>query len=474
MEKENVEKNPQTLANKLPKVHPELNLEKWSIWRPSKSPGKDLKRQEFEREASLPDGSKLNSKVQIGFTDRGVLTTEDRKLYYALIKIWEDKGRPCGQIAISLRRLAKELHKRWGTNVNDSLTQSLLRLRFTPFTWENSYFNAETKQTEHLLTAFTILADLKISRKSLDGHKTKEAGFFRFNDHILNNLLNNYTKPLYLATLLKFKNEIAQLIYAHVDLIMADKTYYVRRSELLFQDLGLNAKTYRKPSVRREKLEKAMKELQGVPLTTGVLKQVSIEHTKDTKDYKVIFIKQQGADQNGAPIKKPTIDPRAKELVNTFHRRLSRPDHNPSQRELQQATSLLAQYDQDQVTFIIEYALREAPKTNFRMKTFGAILQYQEEAINAYGRQHHQQELFETEHLDLERQAQEMVDQEHSDLETWYAALSDAEQKKVDQRIKQKIKRMKLSEEDELYGALTAQARYQVLAEEQPHISPGD
>ncbi|MBD3326923.1 hypothetical protein GF339_20225, partial [candidate division KSB3 bacterium] len=108
----------------LQKTHPELNLEKWSIWRPSKSPNKELRVQILERTATLQDGSKLNSKVEVGFTNKGVLTTEDRKTYYALIKIWEDKGRPIAQVSISLRHLARVLNKKWGTNVIEALTQS--------------------------------------------------------------------------------------------------------------------------------------------------------------------------------------------------------------------------------------------------------------------------------------------------------------------------------------------------------------
>ena len=107
------------------------------------------------------------------------------------------------------------------------------------------------------------------------------------------------------------------------------------------------------------------------------------------------------------------------------------------------------------------------------MRAFGAVLQYQEEAMSIYTQQEQQQELFKTKHQEPEHQAQKMVDQEHAELETWYATLSDGQQKKVDQRITQKIKQMKISKEDELFSALTAQARYQVLAELKPRMQPG-
>lgn len=409
------------------KIHPELNLEKWSLWRPSKSPNKTLTPRILERELFLADGSKLTSKVQVGFTEYGTLTTEDRKTYYALIKIWEDKGRPHGQVSISLRRLAKVLDKKWGTNVIDALTQSLLRLRVTPFTWEDSYYNADTKETEHLLTAFNILSELKIIKKKRDGHTTKEEGFFRFNAYILCNLQKNYTKPLYLSTLLKFHTEIAQLLYIYLDLIMANKCHYERKSAGLFQDLGLEAKTYRKPSVRKQKLEKALKELQGVPLTTGILTEARSEQAKDDKDFKIVFKKRScrpledgdaGTVSQNSQTDPENSQPKAADFVNCFHQQLGRPEHQPSSTELDRALTLLAKYDEEQVMYIIDYAIREAQKTDFLMRSFGAILQYQDEAIQAYmhQKQQHERSAARQQHLEHPEQ-QEDAEQASKQLE---------------------------------------------------------
>src|SRR5919109_3914829 len=78
------------------KIRPDLNLEKWSIWQPSKSKTKPRERI-IRREIVLPDGREVSAEVEVGFTNKGVLTTEDQKTFYALIKIWEDKGRPTEQ-----------------------------------------------------------------------------------------------------------------------------------------------------------------------------------------------------------------------------------------------------------------------------------------------------------------------------------------------------------------------------------------
>ena len=90
------------------KIRPDLNLEKWSIWQPSKSKTKPRARI-FRREIVLPDGRKVSAEVEVGFTQKGMLTTEDQKTFYALIKIWEEKGKPTEQTFYSSRGLARIL-----------------------------------------------------------------------------------------------------------------------------------------------------------------------------------------------------------------------------------------------------------------------------------------------------------------------------------------------------------------------------
>src|SRR5262245_20721281 len=76
------------------RIRPELNLEKWSIWQPSKSKNKSAPQaRTIRRETTLRNGVKVLAEVEVGYTQRGVLTTEDQRTYYALIKQWEDTGR---------------------------------------------------------------------------------------------------------------------------------------------------------------------------------------------------------------------------------------------------------------------------------------------------------------------------------------------------------------------------------------------
>ncbi len=272
------------------KIRAELNIEKWpAIWRPASSNSKTTVRV-LERELKDPEGNLTRSRVEVGFTQWGTLTTEEQKMFYALVKQWEDSGKPEAQVFFSDRTLQRLLKKKWGTNVIEAITKALRKLRATPIEWTNSY-HSKTEEGVVLKDRkiFNILSELRIVEREVDGSTNKALGYFKFDDQILQNLLNNYTKPLLLDTILGIQSEIGQLLYVHVDLMLARKDFYERRSKELFQDLGLTNPEYERQYERKRKLEKALAELVGLPLSTGILKIARVEKTNDKQDYKVVF-----------------------------------------------------------------------------------------------------------------------------------------------------------------------------------------
>src|SRR5436305_5521931 len=133
---------------------------------------------------------------------------------------------------------------------------------------------------------------------------------FKFDDHVLANLQLNYTKPVCIEEFFKLKSEIAQLIYSHIDLMLFDKNRYERRSKELFDDLGLRNTEYGHMYERKRAIEKALKELGGIRLSSGVLRSATIERTADGKDYKVSFSKVATAvPDGGLSVKLPEMAP---------------------------------------------------------------------------------------------------------------------------------------------------------------------
>ena len=385
------------------KIRPDLNLEKWSIWQPSKSKTKPRERI-FRREIVLPDGKKVSAEVEVGFTQKGMLTTEDQKTFYALIKIWEDKGKPTEQTFYSSRGLARVLKKGWGTNVIESTDQSLLRLRMTPLIWRNSYHDSARKDMIEQLDPFNILSDLKIIRRKSDGHITTEYGYFKFNDFILNNLLHHFTKPVLLDVVLGFKTELAQILYTHLDLIMARRDHYERRTKELFADLGLEGESYKHPSKRRQALLNPLKELKGIRLTTGVISTATLERTKDDSDFKLIVRKSarmsvpvaahlHDASNAGGETASDTqqtataneLTSQAKKLVAYFFKRFHNVETSyPNSKAINQAISLITRCGIDQARHVIDFAHNVAQETNFKIQTFGGIMDYTSRALADY------------------------------------------------------------------------------------------
>ena len=388
----------QTLA--LEKIRPELNLEKWSIWQPAKSKTQPQARV-IEREITSAGGDKITGKLKVGYTDQGPLTTEDQKTYYALVKQWEDRGRPDDYTSFSLRGISRLLKKRWGTNVIDSLTESLMRLRGTLLVWENSYFDSTTKETAELIDTFNILAELKIVRRKIDGVVNREVGYFRFNDLTLRNLQTNHTKPVLFDVVLSFNSEIAQLIYTHIDLILAGNMFYDRRTKELFEDLGITGTAYqRRPSKRKKVLEAALRELQGLPLSKGgIIASATIEKTKDQKDYKVLFRKgpaiglpAAAQDSREVPAtislavtERSSADQQGEQLIRYFHNvffGVEASSTRPRHRDL--AATIVARYGWDLAKYIVDFSHAEAQKTHFKIATFGGITQYITRALARY------------------------------------------------------------------------------------------
>src|SRR5438132_1162649 len=94
------------------KIRSELNIEKWpAIWQLAKSRNKPALRT-MQRELQGADGSRMVSRVEVGFTQLGTLTTEEQKLLYVLINLWEEADKPDVQVFFSTRGLARMLRRK--------------------------------------------------------------------------------------------------------------------------------------------------------------------------------------------------------------------------------------------------------------------------------------------------------------------------------------------------------------------------
>ena len=404
-----VQAKPSVRPRLVEKIRSELNIEKWpAIWQPAKSKNKPALRT-MEREMTTQDGNRVVSRVEVGYTQLGTLTTEEQKMLYVLIKLWEEADKPDTQVFFSSRGLARMLKKKgWGTNVINSITKSLRKLRTVPIEWINSYYD----QSKHGAVVvdrrpLTLLGDLRVIERRQDGAVNSSLGYFKFDDHVLNNMQLNYTKPVCIEEFFKLRSEIAQLIYSHIDLMLFDKSKYERRSRELFDDLGLKNHEYSHMYERKRAIEKALKELEGIRLSSGTLRTATIEKTVDGKDYKVAFVKGALAPSIDAPPAEKLPEPapegvvinnysqaknplaaQAEDLVLRFYKLFHGVEtHEAQSKETAQALSLIAQHGLDQAEHVIEFAKATAASSNYQPQTFGGILHYTSRALADFDRE---------------------------------------------------------------------------------------
>jgi hypothetical protein len=384
----------------LEKIRPDLNLEKWPIFAPAHSRTK--KARTITRVTTLPNGAVRTSRVSIDSTERlGTLTTEEKKTFYALLKLWEKAGRPKGFVPLALRQVVRERRRTWGTPALKRTLLELRKLAGVGMEWEDAFFSSETNEVVEFLESFHILSNLKIALKRKgDVVANKAIGYFKFNDLITDNLLSNHTKPLLTDVAFDLQSELAFLIYCHLDLIMARRDHYERKTrELFFDDLLLDGGAYKNPSKRKQNLLPAIKELQGVQLTTGYISSIKLERTVDGKDYKIVVDKGQHQPlalipetdpdtkesrevQSTNPPQPSILGKQARDLVVYFHKLFHGTElSHPNSKAINQATALIAQHGNELARFIVEFAHTEAPKTNYNPQTFGGILHYTSRAV---------------------------------------------------------------------------------------------
>lgn len=371
-------------------VRPELNLEQWPLFIPSQARGRAFEVRTIEHTETRPNGDTVTDSVTVDFCSLGTLTAKDQRVLYALFQNWTEKGCPLTYCYYSAYKLSQLLKQQEGKATQKAILESLRRLHAVTITFKRCFHNAETSEVYEDEEPIHILSELKIRvRKRLKNGKyepIKSEGYIAFHPRILKNLIKNYTRRVLFDVVLSLTSDTAQLLYGLVDRQLATKETYTKATAALFQELGLQGKDYRYASARKRAIEKPLAELLGKPLSSGgIIGVAELEETKDKTDFKVIFKKRAAIRVVPAAKKKGKEPNDAEELVRYFHQAFFGTGEKvqPGRRELEQATKLISELGFDTAKSVIDYARREAPKTNFEIKAFGGVMQYQAQAVAA-------------------------------------------------------------------------------------------
>ena len=145
-----------------------------------------------------------------------------------------------------------------------------------------------------------------------------------------------------------------------------------------------------KPEKYKSRIEKQLgKHLENVR-TTGLIARCQIAARVGGNRFKLVFYPGDGFYQDYAEfyLKTPkrtaqlpersSGNPQPLQLVSYFHELLGHSHRNFADKERAQAAELPKLYSDGEARALIEHAVREGKKTNFKMQAFGAVLGYQE------------------------------------------------------------------------------------------------
>lgn len=322
----------------------------------------------------------------------GTLTTFDERVFYVLIEMWSQQGKPA-KTYFSEREIVRRLGIKWGNNTAKAVDNALYRLKGIIIEWKGSFFSKKEQQHITIKNPFNILSHLEIL-STKDRHISRQLGTFTFNERVIENLDSLHSRPLHLDTVLSFKSPLAQALYIHVDrLLYYSNRYHRKTSKLLLEDLQLLGKRYRYPSNRRDKLIKIKAEILGKP-TSGKEPYFIDDFTleKGTDDYilhvgrtgncrrkngKTIAIPAVRRDlnpsaTNNQPQRSPAIS-EAHQLVELFHQTYGRSAGTQLKSDLKTATQIIAEYGNQQAINLVRQSKMKTQKTNYNPQSLRGI-----------------------------------------------------------------------------------------------------
>jgi len=141
-----------------------------------------------------------------------------------------------------------------------------------------------------------------------------------------------------------------------------------------------------------------------------------------------------------------------RDLVSAFHAKRGAPNTRPTLKELSQARSLIEEHGATTAAYIVEYAVAAAARTNFKMRHFGAVLSYTDEAL-----------------AEVTKRKQRRIREEHKRR----AERLEAERARYERWKEAEVERIKASLPSETLVELRRAASEAILTKSQGKIPPG-
>ena len=414
----------------------ETNIERLSIWCPQPKRGTvftPCKVIELEPER-LPDGNLIKRRVEIIPSAKyGYPTLEAQEVWYAFQYLWHDSPtkdlltEEAGRVGFSRKQVIEGvLGKSYGRNQRKSFDRHVLQLATTHYQFNYAFYDKEKDEWHREIKGFNLIRDYHLTERKNRYEVIHDKCFVVLHPLVVSNLRCGYFKPVLLSVVSQLRSDIAKLLYRKVDSHFAYYAKYEISTQRFFRENGLVGGEYHQPGRRKRLLEKAIQELVGKPTSSGaVISKHEFARTVDGKDWKLIVRAKgkrvretaevvsisQASTRQQEPSQKPhkprqeaektqargTTTPTPKKPLEVSSEVLEVLDYfdkvfglggdggkQHSQNVVAKAEAFIKRDGLEKTKFLIDFARREAPKTDYQPRSFNGITQYRSDALKAW------------------------------------------------------------------------------------------
>lgn len=252
------------------------------------------------------------------FKEVGVLRTKELIYLSTLFLIWQNwvsKGNPPSELVpVRMRDFVKLARRAVTAKTYDWAEEALKLLKAVPITTENAFTISKEALTKidgkfvkyeladhddpivHLeeVEEMSILSRLVwVNVKKKKGEREPLGFKFKFHEIILEQLLHSQSLPFNHQALTGLKQEASILCYGHLDTVMAGSRNSIYRSysKRLFKQISMEGTRNAKKGKRKSMLDRVKQELEGIAISTGIIRSMRIEWMEKEKDWLVTFKK---------------------------------------------------------------------------------------------------------------------------------------------------------------------------------------
>ncbi len=327
-------------------VRVETNFEKLPIWSPKPKRGSIFapsKTIELKPER-LSNGNIVERKIEIIPSAKyGYPTVHAQEYWLAVQHMWSElesnKVKANGVVEFSRRGvLVGILGKRYGKKQVSAFELGIGQLASTLFRLEYAFFDKERDELCREIRGFSLITDYYLTSREKERNIVKDKCSVTLHNLIVSNLLAGYYKPVLLSVVSKIKSDLARILYRKLDFQFSHYSKYEISTKRFFDEHALSGSEYHKPSIRKRLLERAIKEIIGLPTSSGsVITNFKFQMTARGTDWKLLVFasKEKAILVNSKRIKQENPQ------VQIISKNIPRPTDPPSLAALPEADKLL-------------------------------------------------------------------------------------------------------------------------------------